>query len=350
MTPHTYLSSPTACETTAQIVDRCGGSLALRDEGARVNYALPEWAPEEVKGFFRNEAVVDFPPSFIARLPGGRMFGSGNVLSPDGKSIARDVSSDFGKAFDEHWLLTYKKIQSPVVVLGTTAVIAVPLGAGYSHWLLEELPRLLALELTSTETIIAQAAGVHHREALGLHGFVGKVIPAKRFSHFACEQLVVPSLGQLTPTTVRLLDEFAAPLRDQSASLGECLYISRDKARRRRVTNEPELWVQLAARGFVKVHLEELTWRQQINAFRSAKVIVAPHGAGLANLVFCQAGTKVIELFHRSYVNGCYWQLAAVKALDYRPLVSTGPAPLTQTLSENRTDIEADVTQVMRSL
>ena len=329
---------------------RYGGSLSRRTAEIGVEYALPAHATEEMRAFLRPHALVSFEPAFLACLPGGRVFGSGNVLSPDGQTIARDVSPDFGKPFNEHWLLTYPKIRPPVPVRGTTAVIATTLGAGYSHWLLEELPRLLALKPDAGETLLAHASHSCNREAFALHGFTGKVLSAKREAHHSCEQLLVPSLGQLTPTTVRALDEFTTPLRQSSSPFGERLYISREKARRRRVANEPELWAELTAHGFVKLHLEALTWAQQISAFSGAKVIVSPHGAGLANLVFCRAGTKVIELFHRAYVNGCYWQLAALKGLDYLPLVQCSGEPLTQTLEANRRDIDADVAQVHHAL
>jgi len=264
--------------------------------------------------------------------------------------IARNVSPDFGKPFEEHWLLTYKKIRPPISLPGTTAVIATTLGAGYSHWLLEELPRLLALKPGDCETLIAHAVHAYNREAFALHRFSGKILPAKREAHHSCEQLLVPSLGQLTPSTVRALDEFTAPLRLPSSPFGERLYISREKAKRRRVVNETELWAELVAHGFVKLHLEDLTWTQQITAFRAAKVIVSPHGAGLANLAFCQRGTKVIELFHRSYVSPLYWQLAALKGLDYRPVVAEGETPLTQELGANRNNIEANLDQILQVL
>lgn len=315
-----------------------------------MRHPLPERISAEIREFLQPYSPINFAPAFLARLPGGRVFGSGNVISPDGKTIARDVSPDFGKPFEEHWLLTYKKIRPPVHLQGTTAVIATTLGAGYSHWLLEELPRLLALKPDDCETLIAHAAYAYNREAFALHGFAGKILPAKREAHHSCEQLLVPSLGQLTPATVRSLDEFTVPLRLSSSPFGERLYISRQKAKRRRVINESELWTELAAHGFVKLHLEELSWAQQISAFRAAKVIVAPHGAGLANLVFCQPGTKVIELFHRSYVSPLYWQLAALKKLDYRPLVAAGDEPLAQKLEANRLDIEADPEQVRQAL
>jgi hypothetical protein len=322
----------------------------LRAGELGAEYTLPSRAVSEIREFLRPHTTVNFEPAFLARLPGGRVFGSGNVLSPDGRTIARDVSPDFGKPFGEHWLLTHKKIRPPVLLPGTTAVIATTLGAGYSHWLLEELPRLLALKPDDGLTLIAHAAHACNREAFALHGFTGKVLPAKREAHHSCELLLVPSLGQLTPTTVQALDEFTAPLRQPSSPFGERLYISRENARRRRVANESELWAELAAHGFAKLHLEDLTWAQQISAFRAAKVIVAPHGAGLANLVFCRPGTKVIELFHRSYVNGCYWQLAALKGLDYRPLVSLSGEPLAQTLIANRSNIEVDLPQVQQAL
>lgn len=345
-----YLPSPVSCERLELMIGRCGGSLAFTPGEVRAEYTLPSSASEEIRDFLRPHMAVNLEPAYLARLPGGRVFGSGNVVSPDGKTIARDVSPDFGKPFEDHWLLTYKKIPPPVQVVGVTAVIATTLGVGYSHWLLEELPRLLALKSAHSDTLIAHAVRAYQRQALALAGFSGTVLAAKRSAHFACEQLTVPSQGPLTPTTVHAIEEFTEPLRPGSSSFGERLYVSRDQARRRRVANEPELWAELATRGFVKLHLEELTWPQQIAAFREAKVIVAPHGAGLANLVFCEAGVKVVEVFHRSYVNGCYWQLAALKALDYLPVVLPGPGPLAQMLSANRSDIEADIAQILRAL
>ena len=316
-----------------------------------VDYALPAHASDEVRDFLRATASRRFEPESIARLPGGRVFGSGNVLSPEGDAIARDVSQDFGKPFDEHWLLTCKKIRRPRLLAGATGVIATTHGAGYAHWLLDELPRLLALRPGDCDALIGHAAHPVNRDALQLRGWTGKIIQPARLSHLQCEQLVVPSVdGAPTPRAVERLLAFVGPLDDQTSPFGERIYISRENARRRRVANEAELWPQLSARGFVKLKLEELTWREQINAFRHARIVVAPHGAGLANLVFCQAGATVAELFNRSYVNPCFWQVAALRNLDYRPLVPSSPEPLAQTLRCNRENIAADVLQVLRAL
>jgi capsular polysaccharide biosynthesis protein len=350
-----WLPPPVACERLETIVPRFGGAMSLRTVGGLVEYELPTHATNEVREYLSKQARVVLEPGFCARLPGGRVFGSGNVLSPDGRSIARDVSEDFGKPFADHWLLTYPRIRPPQVIEGTTALIATTQGVGYSHWLLEELPRLLASDLSGCDALLANVRERFAIEALRHHGFSGKVLPVRRDHHIQCEQLVVPGMpgpaGWPTPEVVRLVTEFGAALPTGDADAGgERIYVSRARAKRRRLANEEALCARLEARGFRNVFLEELTWTQQMAVFRGAREIVAPHGAGLANLVFCETGTRVVELFNRVYVNPCFWRLAALKRMDYRPVVAAGDAALAQDLSANKRDIEADVAQVLRAL
>ncbi|MFM8719222.1 MAG: hypothetical protein ACKOFH_06780, partial [Chthoniobacterales bacterium] len=42
-----------------------------------------------------------------------------------------------------------------------------------------------------------------------------------------------------------------------------------------------------------------------------------PHGAGLTNLVWSGAGTKVAELFAKEYINACYWLIADMLGQNY---------------------------------
>jgi capsular polysaccharide biosynthesis protein len=338
------------------IVARGGGTWTQRSPGIITEYALPTHACGELLELFREQtSALEASPEFIAQVPGGRVFGSGAVLSADGASIARDVSVDFGKPFSKHWLLGYQRIRAPVFIGGTTAVAATALGHGYAHWLLEELPRLLSPGVAECETIIAHATSAISREALKRLQLTTRVREPRRYSHFGCEHLIVPSLagqpGFPTPRVGETLGSFTEDLSvSTSGIVGERLYVSRQHARRRRVTNEAELWALLQSRGFVKLHTEELTWAEQIAAFRQAKVVVAPHGAGLANIVFCRPGTVIVEVFNRSYVNGCYWRLAAVQQLDYRPVVAQGTEPLGSSLSANSLDIRVDPAQVTKVL
>lgn len=342
VTPVPYLAPPVVCETLEALVARWNGSM---ENGT-------------------SDAGTKSGSSVLARLPGGRVFGSGNVLSPDGRSIARDVSPDFGKPFPEHWLLTYRKIRPPIALGGTTAVIATTLGAGYGHWLLEELPRLLALEETGFDRLIAHAVRPYALDALHVRGVERTVVPLVRYAHFACETLIVPPLRE-TPTWLELsrVREFAAtvvhaghalsvaePRALGSVGAGERVYVSRRLARRRRVVNEEELWARLEALRFVRVDLEDLGWAEQIALFQRARSVVSPHGAGLANVVFCTPGTRIVELFHREYVNDCYGRIARLLGMEYRPVLSPGTRAAEQKLEANRLDIPAVVDDVVRAV
>jgi capsular polysaccharide biosynthesis protein len=60
---------------------------------------------------------------------------------------------------------------------------------------------------------------------------------------------------------------------------------------------------------------------EQIRTFAGASVIVSPHGAALANLVFASPGCTVIELFPPGCVLPDYWRLASsVPGVTYRYL------------------------------
>jgi hypothetical protein len=76
------------------------------------------------------------------------------------------------------------------------------------------------------------------------------------------------------------------------------IYISRNDSSvgrpRRRVKNEEELLPLLDQHGFQCHLLARYTAEEQINLFASASMVVAPHGAGLANMAFAPPHTPVI--------------------------------------------------------
>ena len=72
------------------------------------------------------------------------------------------------------------------------------------------------------------------------------------------------------------------------------------------------------------IELEELSLSAQIALFAGAEAVVAPHGAGLTNLIWCAPQTKVLEIFSPLYVNLCYWAIASVVDADYYYLLGSG--------------------------
>ena len=349
----------------AELAEAEGGRWTPRTPAGRVVYGPPavsEFGAGEadegvaLRAYFAGLCSEDFAEEGTAWLPAGRVYGDGVVVSADGRLLARDAAPDFGKPFEQHWLLRHDRLRAPVAApAGPMAVVAAHLGRGYGHWLLDELPRLLALhaagDLADAATILAHAGSEPAATAFGRLGIPGRVIAAGRATFFAAGPLIVPSYvgrpGFPRPEGLMALRDFAAGLGRDAAGAGEKIYVSRAGARRRRVVGEEALRAALEARGFVTVRLEERSWAEQIALFRAARVVVAPHGAGLANLVFCAAETRVVELFARDYVNPGYWRVAALGGLDYRPVVAAGLGEPREERTANGTDIAVAVGAVL---
>ncbi|WP_158093449.1 DUF563 domain-containing protein [Acetobacter sp. DsW_063] len=106
------------------------------------------------------------------------------------------------------------------------------------------------------------------------------------------------------------------------AAAGDRIYVDRRESPIRPLENEDELAQALADRGFATVRLERMSVAEQRACFAHAAVIVAPHGAGLTNLVFCRRGARVIEVMPHTLLNWCYRRLAAIRRLDYDCVLS----------------------------
>jgi capsular polysaccharide biosynthesis protein len=106
-------------------------------------------------------------------------------------------------------------------------------------------------------------------------------------------------------------------LPDRPRDPKNLIYISRKKAPQgRQILNEPELLDSLKIVGFEEYVLEDLSASEQIDIFYDAKVVVAPHGAGLTNLIFSYQ-VKILELFQMKYITPNYYYLAKSMGHDY---------------------------------
>ena len=80
------------------------------------------------------------------------------------------------------------------------------------------------------------------------------------------------------------------------APLPERLFISRQEADHRRFTNNAEIVAALVAEGFAIMQLEKLDFWDQVAYFAAARIVVGPHGAGLANILFNPGTATLVEI------------------------------------------------------
>ena len=64
--------------------------------------------------------------------------------------------------------------------------------------------------------------------------------------------------------------------------------------------------------------MEKLTFCDQVNIMRNSKILIAPHGAGMLNMIFMDRGCRLIELFPKGVEN---WHAGEIARLFGHQLV-----------------------------
>lgn len=190
------------------------------------------------------------------------------------------------------------------------------------HWLIETLVRLRCLDevpsLRKLPLIVRDPLNAFQLETLRLMGVENKIIITNGES-FEVENLFFPSIpappilhkSSMNWLRGKLLAGFPKEVAQRRR-----LYISRSDSNRR-VSNEEEIFRFLESQGFEKLIMSQLTPGEQIDAFRAAEIIVLPHGAAGANLVFVPLDCRVIELHSPRWLNSCYMCLCSTLGIGY---------------------------------
>lgn len=117
------------------------------------------------------------------------------------------------------------------------------------------------------------------------------------------KHLLVPSLsnskdGIIVPPLAPWLRHFKGLHNLKGVKPHRKIVVLRPGAVTRRIQNSDELMLNL--KGWETVVLEKMSIREQMKTFAEASHVVAAHGAGLTNLLWCQPGTKVLEINQKS--------------------------------------------------
>jgi hypothetical protein len=263
-------------------------------------------------------------PAFVFEIPNVNFWAhyGGAVVTADDALLA-DLSPEvWGPA--NHPILSRWHLPKSRLLNGRIAIGVTPEANGnYYHWLVDLVPRVLLLKhatqnFSNYDALLLNGSRANYeREILAAVG-----VPPEKIRYvdsrerFQIASAVFPSMetNVIAPWKVHGLRDLASSGKQNQYRR---LYLSRARAAVRRIANENEISEILRHRNFEIVEAENLSWREQADLFASGSVIVAPHGAALANIVFCKPGTRVVEISTRGGYRDWYWQLAAAAGLSY---------------------------------
>jgi capsular polysaccharide biosynthesis protein len=266
----------------------------------------------------------------------------GSVVTSDHQLLG-DLSPEVW-GVENHPIFSRLRLPKPRNLDGVTGVAVTPEAPGnYYHWLIDLLPRIGLLKLAEKrfgpfQRLLINGSRAHYEEAsLQASGLdPARTLYVDAGDRFLIRDAIIPSMDHFAKTVAPWKIEMLRSLRD-ARSHGQTgarrLYVSRQRAAVRRVINESELEELLTAADFTIVELEFKSWNEQVSMFAGAEVVLAPHGAALANIVFCHPGALVAEIGTRAGYKDFYLQLAASAELRYqfieaRPRIEAGEASL----------------------
>lgn len=196
----------------------------------------------------------------------------------------------------------------------------------YYHWLIEDLPAFLAAKGAAPHAAVLywQNAPPYVKsfvETLECESHSLGVIQKVESLTFLDKRGILGLPQTADIDLLRRLPIRIAPTDGQSFS--SRVYVSR-RGSSRSPEGEDALEDALAKEGFSIVRLEDTPWIKQVHLFAKATLIVGIHGAGLANIAFCEEGTKIVEIMDEGYPNNCFEILANKSNLKFSRVLFSG--------------------------
>jgi hypothetical protein len=285
----------------------------------------PKYAPPITFGGQR----VDYGDSLARELPDAGILRLKNarIVTAQGWVIGEDDcflpdNSWFGydnRPFD---LSIYRRARLgpqthiPGVSLNLTSEFAV---GNYAHFLLDALARLHLFLATGNDLDSIDHVIVPTRKYLLLKRFLtrfgiddSRIVTADEAPHARCDVLLAPSFpGKRRNSASWVVDFWRGCVASGTASPRRRLYVSR-RGQRRSMANYAAIKPLLDRHGF-----KEIQGDVDPSLFAEAAVVVGEFGAGLADIVYCRPGARVVELTPPKHVLPHFYVLATAGGLSF---------------------------------
>jgi hypothetical protein len=292
----------------------------------------PHTLGEEILPDFYPYRFVRFPELTVTCIRRGRVaLADGVILSPDDR-VFDEFTHHWGEPISRHPVFRTPGLPKMEYRSGMWATLVVPAsGQNVGHWLLDGLLRLAILEesgLAADANLILPSAKPWYTEMVETLGYGQGRYAGLNGEHWEVEHLLVPSFlnpsGFIRPWACRWL---RMRLGVDGRKKGKRrLWVSRSRARWRKMLNEEEIVSILRKHGFELVQLEDLSFPQQVKLFADAEIVAGPEGAGMSNLIFAPREIRVLEMHPPRYVNPLFYSIANALEMNYYYLVGQTPS------------------------
>ncbi|MBR0402567.1 MAG: glycosyltransferase family 61 protein [Lachnospiraceae bacterium] len=229
------------------------------------------------------------------------------------------------------------KTEEETALPGDHCLLAFPYSGNYWHFMFESLDQCFLLEeagfkgtyivpYQSFVKPLMRLAGVTEERLIPIDqlGPERVLLPERVFTLEAPDRrkrISAPVLEALSRKILRNLEKEEAQSPEREAASGSPVPDASGPSRllicrtgSRKLILEDAVSDEL---GFRKIVPEELSVEEQIRAFYRADIVISPHGANTANVLFMRPGTALIETFPANYVNPLVLEYCVERGIRY---------------------------------
>jgi len=297
---------------------------------------------------FTTHQKTGFPAQYLVCIPNGVAAGGGFVRLPTREFLTESTWRMAYLLENDIYRARYRRHK--LHLKGDYYYLDMLFSTNYGHWFLDELPRLVSVLPhlpSSTRFIVSNPLQDYKSQslaALGIHE--DSILPIKGYYETHCERLwFATRLGssEWASTSPSIFSKIRNVLRERyqfaNSPASERVYISRDAAAFKRLVNEEQLLPIIQEHGFEVLRTENMSFAQQIRTFSKAKAILAAHGSGITNMLFCPTEAQLLELQDARFApRRWYWKVASMLGHEY----STMTGPVVRSRYEGDTDFTID--------
>lgn len=253
--------------------------------------------------FFRG-GIYHRKEAFSCTLEHAKLSVDTGVIATEQNILVTDSAMELGRLTEMRVYGT--RVPRKCISVGLASSIWHGWCNNYYHWVVDCLPRLYALQQASPELISLivplELRPFQARSLALLRPDNVRLLCLPSTAWVNADKLLFPSFvtwkanGYIPEPHLNWLRQKAfAGLHLSEHRACRRIYISRRWANRRRILNESGVISMLAKYGFEEHMLEDYSFEEQVRLFHSAETVVAPHGAGLSNIIF-SGRINVIDL------------------------------------------------------
>ncbi len=207
----------------------------------------------------------------------------------------------------------------------------------YAHWLLDIVPKIKILSevynLKKVDYFYFSKLNRFQKETLKILKLNSiRIIDSKSNKHCLMENLIFcthpnyfkgtisDAHSNIPKWIISYLRKTFLAFADKKIEKHKKIYIDRSDSRYNhcKIINDSEIKEYLKNQGFQIIRLSKHSFKKQVSIFKSCNYVIGPHGAGLANLIFCKRKTKVLEIKNIGHPNKVYQKISKINKLKHR--------------------------------